>query len=199
MSTDTLEALAAARSALGQLIEAGKAVKAALDATIPDGEPVHPESRRLTWPISSGLLAIDAVDAALAIQPAHLVHECADNDSPWLVCKKCAAAGQCEKAAQPSAQGEAVAWKLVPVEPTEAMVDATHHGQPVADIYRDMLASAPAAPAQAVPLTEEQIDQIADDGHRNAVGGIYATAVYQFAAAIERAHGIAPKAAQEKT
>jgi hypothetical protein len=34
-------------------------------------------------------------------------------------------------------------WKLVPVEPTEAMVDATHHGQPVSDIYRDMLAAAP--------------------------------------------------------
>lgn len=70
MSTDTREVLAAAKSALGQLIEAGKAVKAALDANIPDGDPVHPESRRLTWPISSGLLALDAVDAALATQPA---------------------------------------------------------------------------------------------------------------------------------
>lgn len=80
MTTDTREVLAAAKSALGQLIEAGKAVKAALDANIPDGDPVHPESRRLTWPISSGLLALDAVDAALATQPA-----------------------------QPSAQGEAVA------------------------------------------------------------------------------------------
>jgi len=121
MSTDTREVLAAAKSALGQLIEAGKAVKAALDATIHDGEPVHPESRRLTWPISSGLLALDAVDAALATQPAQptvaTVTECEACFTPDV----CQLRGTCDhysaqklrvatQPAQPSAQGEAVAW-----------------------------------------------------------------------------------------
>ncbi len=40
------------------------------------------------------------------------------------------------------------------------------------------------------PLTEEQIDFIASEGHRNAAGGIYASSVYEFVKAIERAHGI---------
>lgn len=40
--------------------------------------------------------ALDALRAALAEpQP---VHECADNDSPWLVCKPCAADGKCKQA-----------------------------------------------------------------------------------------------------
>ena len=43
-----------------------------------------------------------AVLADATVQSAQPVNECADNDSPWLVCKKCVAAGQCEKAAQPS-------------------------------------------------------------------------------------------------
>lgn len=40
------------------------------------------------------------------------------------------------------------------------------------------------------PLTEQDIDLIAAEGMRNAAGGIYATSVYEFARAIERAHGI---------
>lgn len=152
MSTDTREVLAAAKSALGQLIEAGKAVKAALDANIPDGDPVHPESRRLTWPISSGLLALDAVDAALATQPA-----------------------------QPSAQGEAVAhpshqtvrdWMPVSEALRLAGVwsagDLDNCGQwraaikVLADEVR-ALASAPAAPAQAVPLVAKPLDDYHED------------------------------------
>lgn len=43
-------------------------------------------------------------------------------------------------------------------------------------------------PAQT-PLTDAEIDAIANDGHRNAAGGIYATSVYEFARAIESAHG----------
>jgi hypothetical protein len=139
MNTDTREALAAARSALGQLIEAGKAVKAALDAAIPDGEPVHPESRRLTWPISSGLLALDAVDAALATQPA----------------------------AQPSAQGEAVldresTWWSLAMGAAASLEDAANCMRDedaeraalgaAAHVRKQcaMLTSAPAAPAQFV-------------------------------------------------
>lgn len=39
------------------------------------------------------------------------------------------------------------------------------------------------------PFTDAEIDAIANDGHRNAAGGIYATSVYEFARAIESAHG----------
>lgn len=41
-------------------------------------------------------------------------------------------------------------------------------------------------------LTDEQIDAIANDGCRNAAGGIYATRVYEFARAIESAIRSAP-------
>lgn len=41
-------------------------------------------------------------------------------------------------------------------------------------------------------LTNEQIDAIAAEGMRNAAGGIYATSVYEFARAIERAAKSAP-------
>jgi len=45
-------------------------------------------------------------------------------------------------------------WKLVPVEPTDAMVDAAHHaGWSRIDIYSAMLAATPApAPAQGEPF-----------------------------------------------
>ncbi|MDN7724881.1 hypothetical protein [Burkholderia gladioli] len=36
-------------------------------------------------------------------------------------------------------------------------------------------------------LSDEQIDAIANDGHRNAAGGIYATSVHAFAREIEQA------------
>ena len=34
-------------------------------------------------------------------------------------------------------------WRLVPIEPTDAMIDATYHGQPLGDIWRDMVNAAP--------------------------------------------------------
>lgn len=42
--------------------------------------------------------------------------------------------------------------------------------------------------AISAPLTDAEIDAIANEGHRNANGGIYATSVYEFARAIESAH-----------
>ncbi|WP_126242259.1 DUF551 domain-containing protein [Burkholderia gladioli] len=36
-------------------------------------------------------------------------------------------------------------------------------------------------------MSDEQIDAIANDGHRNAAGGIYATSVHAFARGIEQA------------
>lgn len=54
----------------------------------------------------------------------------------------------------------------------------------------------------AIALTDKEIDLIANDGHRNAAGGIYATSVYEFAravirAAAERAAGQPPAPASE--
>ena len=43
------------------------------------------------------------------------------------------------------------------------------------------------------PLSLNEIDLIVNDGMRNAAGGIYATRVYEFARAIEKAHGIEPE------
>ena len=37
-------------------------------------------------------------------------------------------------------------YALVPVEPTDEMIDATYHGQPLADIWHDMIAAAPKEP-----------------------------------------------------
>lgn len=53
------------------------------------------------------------------------------------------------------------------------------------------------ATSEREPLTEEKIDLIAAEGVRNAAGGIYATSVYEFARAIERAHGIGTQPKQE--
>ena len=39
------------------------------------------------------------------------------------------------------------------------------------------------------PLTDEQIQSIADEGHRNAAGGIYAASILPFAREIERQRG----------
>lgn len=53
--------------------------------------------------------------------------------------------------------------------------------------------SAPTSPTEPVAryvtlsISDEEIDLIANDGMRNAAGGIYATSVYKFAHAIERA------------
>ncbi|MGS1020305.1 hypothetical protein [Burkholderia glumae] len=50
-------------------------------------------------------------------------------------------------------------------------------------------------PNTTAALTDEQIDAIANDGHRNAAGGIYATSVHAFARDIERALLTSPRAA----
>ena len=50
-------------------------------------------------------------------------------------------------AAPPTAQAEG--WRLVPLEPTDEMLNATYAGQHCSDVYRDMLAAAPTHPASA--------------------------------------------------
>ena len=41
-------------------------------------------------------------------------------------------------------------YALVPVEPTDEMIDATYHGQPLADIWHDMIAAAPSARKESI-------------------------------------------------
>ncbi len=48
------------RAALVELDQRATEVKGALDAGIPDGQPVHPQSARLTWPLSTAGMALDA-------------------------------------------------------------------------------------------------------------------------------------------
>ena len=50
-------------------------------------------------------------------QAAQPLQECADNDSPWLVCKTCAATGKCAQAAQPAPQAEPAAVGELPPLP----------------------------------------------------------------------------------
>lgn len=45
--------------ALQELADAARKAQEDLNTGIPEGEPVHPVSARLTWPISTALLAID--------------------------------------------------------------------------------------------------------------------------------------------
>ena len=59
-----------AAEALQDLIAAGQMAKECLDSDIPTGEPVHPVSRRLTWPLSTALLAEKEARHALASLPA---------------------------------------------------------------------------------------------------------------------------------
>lgn len=59
-----------ALDALKELVQAGRNAIKALDSGIPTGEPVHPISASLTWPLSTGLLAIDALEAeAVQVEP----------------------------------------------------------------------------------------------------------------------------------
>lgn len=80
----------------------------------------------------------------------------------------------CDERPQPSAAAPE-GWKLVPIEPTEAMVIAGGHANsewlndsapigekryamPMPSVYKDMLAAAPPAPTtKPVPLTDEQV------------------------------------------
>jgi hypothetical protein len=48
-------------SAFEEIIAAGKAAKEALDKDLPVGDPVHPVSGRLTWPLSSCLMAVESL------------------------------------------------------------------------------------------------------------------------------------------
>lgn len=58
----------------------------------------------------------------------------------------------CWQARRASKPAVAEGWKLVPVDPTREMLNAGRHLDGTESVYRTMLAAAPAAPAQTMPL-----------------------------------------------
>ncbi len=83
---------------------------------------------------------------------------------------------------QPEAPAVPAGFKLVPVEPTNAMAHAgiSARGANTMDVWRAMLAATPTAPAVAVPLlTDEQIDRALDNYQPGSK--------YPFARAVEAA------------
>ena len=112
--------------------------------------------------------------------------ECGDRAGNW--CATCP-----KRVDQPQPAEPVAGWRMVPADPTDAMVDATHHGQPVADIYRDMIAAAPPAPQRAGRvLTDEQaLAIIRDTPHEDVTReGWIRRQRLAWVRAIERAHGI---------
>ena len=56
------------------------------------------------------------------------VTECADNDSPWLVCKTCAAVGRCAKEPQRPAAADGFCWLVELFEPDGNSMGHYHTG-----------------------------------------------------------------------
>jgi hypothetical protein len=79
---------------------------------------------------------------ALAVQMAHDYSFVGDDTLP----RRKAALESALLTALESASRLPDGWVAVPVEPTDEMVDATYHGQPCSDIYRDMIAARPEVP-----------------------------------------------------
>lgn len=77
-SHDLRKPLQLAADALRDLIDAGQMAKDCLDRDIPLGDPVHPVSRRLTWPLSTALLAEKEARHALAasVVQGKSFHDC---------------------------------------------------------------------------------------------------------------------------
>ena len=93
------------------------------------------------------------------------------------------------------AQQEPVAWKLVPIEPTEEMLKAMDecskegyderlYAGHAASVYMAAVDAAPTPPAQRKPLTDEQIIKCWGQVSGTRYGYV------AFARAIEAAHGI---------
>lgn len=58
-----------AADALTEIIVAAQSAKVALDAGIPTGEPVHPASARLTWPLSTAMMVEEKLRKLHAAAP----------------------------------------------------------------------------------------------------------------------------------
>jgi hypothetical protein len=97
------------------------------------------------------------LETALAEPQPEPVTECADNDSPWLICKPCAAAGKCAK--------EPVGWAQRGMRNGETYLRMIYNCTPYpppADVVRNLnLVPVYVAPQpQRAPLTRDQIDAI---------------------------------------
>ena len=127
---------------------------------------------------------------------AEPVRECADNDSPWLVCKTCAAVGRCAK------QDEPVAWLIVDKDGTlmhavgwreaahEHINDAINEHD-LAEAAEWKVVPAYAAPQQRKPLSEFQRMRIIGDEFPLAlVEPIVIQKIDSVCIAVEAAHGI---------
>jgi len=134
--------------------------------------------------------------------------DCVGSERPgWKRGMRCATCdGSATVAAPPAAPAPAASvpdgMVMVPMEPTEAMMDAGERAfiatarpgvtwaEHTGNIYRAMIAASPAAPAApVVPLTDEQIDAIRANCWSHP--GLGASFCYdKFARAIEAAHGI---------
>ena len=120
---------------------------------------------------------------------AEPVRECADNDSPWLICKPCAAVGRCAKLPVAWRSKERIngefdsGWKLTSNEPPQ-----TPRTIAIEPLYIH-------PPQQRKPLTKVQITELAEQcGYDGAVPTVRLAfqgfKLDDFARAIERAHGI---------
>ena len=127
--------------------------------------------------------------ARVAEPQAEPVRECADNDSPWLICKPCAAVGRCAKfpvawRSKEHINGEFDSgWKLTSNEPPQ-----TPRTIAIEPLYIH-------PPQQRKPLTEVQITELAEQcGYDGAVPTVRLAfqgfKLDDFARAVERAHGI---------
>ena len=128
------------------------------------------------------LLAEPVINHKMTTEPAEPqgepVRECADNDSPWLICKPCAAVGRCAKLPVAWRSKERIngefdsGWKLTSNEPPQ-----TPRTIAIEPLYTH-------PPQQRHPLTVGQIKRIAAQCEFGVCDQIHTTA---FARAIERA------------
>lgn len=118
MTDKQRDALEAARAALMELSESASLVKTNLDASIPLGDPVHPESARLTWPLSTAGLALAQIDEALAGAPARQpTPRCACGDRSASACP-----GEWEPGCDLGANEKYVVRYSAPLVPTDEIV-----------------------------------------------------------------------------
>lgn len=77
------EAVGHAADALTHIIAAAQSAKVALDAGLPNGQPVHPASARLTWPLSTAMMAEEKLRKLLAAAPTEAKPAQQDKPHRW--------------------------------------------------------------------------------------------------------------------
>ena len=144
--TTTTEALKMARDALAGLISACKQAKVDLTVGIRDGDPVHPVSAALTWPLATAINTIAAIDALPASVPSG---EPAPTRADLIAALQFYAAGQHRITVDDAA------WDTVSGEPSHWL------GNEAGDMVED---GTIAAQVLAGGLTAEDLADDGDDG-----------------------------------